>query len=190
VKASRPLDTMINGYTPVGANERVDVGRVAELLATGNDPWHRSSPLHCTASALVVDVNTKRVLLRWHERQQAWIQVGGHADPDEHDPLRIARREAGEETGLIDLVALADGRPIHIVVVPVPANAIEPAHEHADIRYVLATGSADRIQPETPHAPLQWLTFDEAGALTTEANVRESLTRAEQVIVDLIERQS
>ena len=43
------------------------------------------------------------VLLRWHERQQAWLQVGGHGDPGEVDPFAIALREAEEETGLADL---------------------------------------------------------------------------------------
>ena len=36
---------------------------------------------------------SRRVLLRWHARQQAWLQVGGHADPGRVRPAvdRIAR---------------------------------------------------------------------------------------------------
>ncbi|MEU0428954.1 NUDIX domain-containing protein [Streptomyces canus] len=44
-----------------------------------------------------------RVLLRWHQRHQSWLLVGGHADPDEQDPLAITLREGREETGCVTL---------------------------------------------------------------------------------------
>ena len=47
--------------------------------------------------------------------------------------------EAAEETGLEDLVAWPSAEILHVVAVPVPAGKGEPAHEHADVRYVLAT---------------------------------------------------
>ena len=120
-----------------------DAERVRSLL--GGSPWDRSTPLHVTGSALVVHPASGRVLLRWHARQHAWLQVGGHGDPGEDDPFAVALREAGEETGLSDLVAWPDERraPVHLVIVPVPEGKGEPAHEHADIRYVLSTADPD-----------------------------------------------
>ena len=44
-----------------------------------------------TASALVVHPSTARAPLRWHDRQQAWLQVGGHGEAGEDDPLEVAR---------------------------------------------------------------------------------------------------
>ena len=64
-------------------------------------------PLHMTAPALIVDPATGWVLLRWHQRQQAWLQVGGHGDPGEVEPL-ASRCARGEETGLGDLVPWPD----------------------------------------------------------------------------------
>jgi 8-oxo-dGTP pyrophosphatase MutT (NUDIX family) len=124
----------------------------------------------------VVHPPTRRLLLRWHPRMQMWMQVGGHFDPGEHDPLAVALREACEETGLTDLRAQAD-EPVQIVIVPVPANDLEPAHEHADFRYVLTTEDPDAIVAESEDAQLQWLTIDDAIAQTTEANLRELLRR-------------
>ncbi len=66
---------------------------------------------------------------------------------------------------------------LHLVVVPVSAAAGEPAHEHADIRFVLATASPDSVRPERPDAPLRWLTIAEAREATGEDNLRESLAR-------------
>ena len=77
--------------------------------------WTRADAVHVTGSALVVHPSTGRVLLRWHEGMQRWLQVGGHAAPGEDDPLAIALREAEEETGLHDLRPLHD-TPVQIVV--------------------------------------------------------------------------
>ncbi len=110
--------------------------------------------------------------------------MGGHGDPGEDDPFEIALREAQEETGLSDLVAWPDRvrrDPVHLVVVPVPAGKGEPAHEHADIRYVLATDHPDTARPETPSAPMRWLTFDEAFELSAEDNLHETLRRVAEL---------
>ncbi|SFJ24947.1 8-oxo-dGTP pyrophosphatase MutT, NUDIX family [Amycolatopsis sacchari] len=153
-----------------------DVARVRRLLAAEPDPWRRDLPLHLTASAFVVHPATRRVLLRWHERQQAWLQVGGHGDPGERDPLAVALREGREETGLPDLTPWPDDSLLQVAVVPVPAKGAEPAHEHADLRFVLATTQPEAIRPEKPEAPLRWLPVDEALEATGEANVREALS--------------
>ena len=172
---------LISGYQPTGATETADVARVRALDQAVDDPWSRANPLHVTGSALIVHPATQRVLLRWHPRQQAWLQVGGHGDPGETDPLEIALREGAEETGLTDLVPWPHKDVVHVVIVSVPAKGQDPAHEHADIRFVLATDRPGDVRPEKPDAPLRWLTFGEARELTAEANLRETLARAERL---------
>jgi 8-oxo-dGTP pyrophosphatase MutT (NUDIX family) len=152
------------------------------LAETDRDPWRRELPLHVTASALIVHPRTGRVLLRWHQRQQAWLQVGGHGDPGESDPLAIAHREAAEETGLADLVPWPDAQLQHLVIVDVPAGKGEPAHEHADLRYFMATQSPDAARAENEHAPLRWLSLTEAYDATSEVNLRETLVRLERAL--------
>src|SRR5690606_28856217 len=120
---------------------------------------------------------------RWHARQRAWLQVGGHGDPGEYDPLAVALREGMEETGLEDLRPWPDARLIHVAIVPVPAKGDEPAHEHADLRFGLATRTPDAVRPEKPDAPLRWLSIAEAVELTVEANLRETLARVEGLFI-------
>jgi 8-oxo-dGTP pyrophosphatase MutT (NUDIX family) len=152
---------------------------MTRLAAAAPDPWSRSLPLHFTASALVVHPESRRVLLRWHVKHGMWLQVGGHADPGETDPLRIALREAAEETGLTDLVPWPDGSLRHVVVCYVRPSATEPEHEHADLRYFLATAHPDAVAPENEQSPLRWLGLDEARELVGGNNLRHTLDRAD-----------
>jgi len=177
-----PLAELLDGYQPEGEAETADLRRTRVLAGTAGDPWRRDLPLHVTASALIVHPPTGRVLLRWHQRQQAWLQVGGHGDPGESDPLAITLREAGEETGLPDLVPWPDARLRQLVIVGVPAGNGEPGHEHADLRYFLATGVPDDARAENEHVPLRWLSLAQAREVTSEANLREALTRLERLL--------
>jgi 8-oxo-dGTP pyrophosphatase MutT (NUDIX family) len=173
---------MLEDYRPETETEAADVARVRALLAAAPDPWLRSLPLHVTASAVIVHPDSGQVLLRWHQRQQAWLQVGGHGDPGESDPLAIAGREAAEETSLPDLVPWPDARIRHVVIVPVPAGAGEPAHEHADVRFVLATQAPGRARAEHPGAPLRWLPVAGAQAATSADSLKETLTRVARLL--------
>jgi 8-oxo-dGTP pyrophosphatase MutT (NUDIX family) len=173
---------LLDHYRPDGAPETADVQRVRVLAEAVADPWRRDLPLHVTGSALIVHPPTARVLLRWHQRQQAWLQVGGHGDPGETDPLAIALREAAEETGLSDLVPWPDAQLRHVVIVDVPAGKGEPPHEHADLRYFMATQTPDTARAENEHAPLRWLSLAEAYQATSEVNLRESLARLERLL--------
>lgn len=167
-----------------GMPDAGDADRVRSLISQGEDPWSRHSPLHVTGSALVIHPGSAQVLLRWHERQQAWLQVGGHADTGESDPREIALREAREETGLQDLVGWpdpADMKPVQVVIVPVPAHGDDPAHEHADIRYVFATARHTEALAESGGAPVRWLVLDRALEEITEENLREFLRRVKRL---------
>jgi 8-oxo-dGTP pyrophosphatase MutT (NUDIX family) len=177
-----PVAGLLRGYRPAGQAEQADLDRCAALAGGPQDPWSRARPLHFTASALVVHPAGGRVLLRWHQRQRAWLQIGGHADPGEQDALAIAIREGAEETGLADLVPWPDAALVQVVIVDVPAGKGEPAHEHADLRFLLATEKPENAQAEHHDAPLRWLSPAEACALTREANLRVLIERADALL--------
>jgi 8-oxo-dGTP pyrophosphatase MutT (NUDIX family) len=173
------LTGVLEAYPPGSEEEARDLARLRQL-ARSEDAWSRSLPLHVTGSAVVVHPPSGRVLLRWHERMQGWLQVGGHADPGELDPYAIALREAREETGLEDLAPWPDvfePRVVQVAIVPVPAGKGEPAHHHGDIRYALSTRTPDGVRPESDTAQLAWLTIDEALARVGEDNLRTCLGR-------------
>jgi 8-oxo-dGTP pyrophosphatase MutT (NUDIX family) len=178
------LAAALDEYLPSPGAEARDLERVREL-ATRTDPWDRAAPLHATGSAIVLDPTSGRVLLRWHGRMGSWLQVGGHVDVGETHPFDVAQREAREETGLPDLTPWPDpSRPllVHVVIVPVPAGRGEPAHEHADFRYLLATTRPQEALPESASAELRWHSIPEALAVVAEANLQVTLARVAEVL--------
>jgi len=184
MESGSALARALQDYAPQSDDETRDVERI-RLLAAQGDPWNRSTPLHATASALVVHPDTARVLLRWHERMGSWLQVGGHGEAGETHPFDVARREAREETGIPDLASWPDpARPVlvHVAIVPVPPGHGEPAHEHADLRYLLATGRPAEVMPESRSAEVRWFSLDEARVAVGPPNTRETISRVGTIL--------
>jgi len=171
------LSGLLSGYQATDETESADLERMTRLAATVGDPWSRALPMHFTASAVVVHPQSARVLLRWHVKHGRWLQVGGHGDPGETSPLEIALREGAEEAGLADLAPWPDSALRHVVVCHVGPSGTEPEHEHADLRYVLATADPDAVRPENDQSPLRWLTLDEAAVLVGDNNLGVTLDR-------------
>lgn len=171
----------LSSFVPEGEVEERDWEELSALVAAVGDPWSRSLPLHLTGSALVVDQKGGRALLRWHDRQQRFLQVGGHGDPGETSALAVALREAREETGLKDLSVVVP-RLVQVVIVDVRAGKGEAAHRHGDLRYVLATGSPDAIVAESEVAVLRWLGLEEALAVVEGDSMAVLIERARRLV--------
>lgn len=52
---------------------------------------------HLTVTGFLV--HDGRVLLHWHRRNQLWLPMGGHIEPNE-DPIEAVLREVAEESGV------------------------------------------------------------------------------------------
>lgn len=72
---------------------------------------------HLTSSAWVVNPERTKVLFAFHNIYRSWAWLGGHADGD-LDLMRVAQKEAREETGIVSLRPLL-GSPIDLSVLNV-----------------------------------------------------------------------
>ena len=175
------LVTLLDRYRPQGDTETADIQRVRALTRTATDPYRRDLPLHVTASALIVHPRHRPGAAALAPAPAGLAAGGGHGDPGETDPLVIVAREAAEETGLSDLAPWPDAEVKQVVIVAVPPGKGEPGHEHADIRFFMATRSR-RDPPGKRPRPAPLAVPPEARDLTSELNLRQALTRIEPLL--------
>lgn len=160
--------------------EREVVARFTELARAHADCFDRHClPGHVTGSAWILSPDREHVLLGHHRKLDRWLQLGGHADGDP-DPLRVALREAREESGLVhfDLLAL-DGAALEALdldVHPIPARRDEPAHLHFDVRFCLVARAREGLRKSDESHALRWVPRDELARFAGE----ESLARMER----------
>ncbi len=155
------------------AQEAADVAFITRFAEAHADCFGKTNPLgHITASTFVLDP-AGRVLMTHHRKLGRWLQLGGHSDPDEHDPADTALREATEESGLPDL-ELRSRAPLDVDVHRIPARKGEPAHDHLDLRYVARTRVPERLVLSDESHALRW--FERAALV--ELDLDPALRRA------------
>jgi 8-oxo-dGTP pyrophosphatase MutT (NUDIX family) len=147
---------------------------------------------HFTASMVVIDPQTARILMVLHKATGQWLFPGGHIDLDEA-PHEAAIREVREETGITpDLVATAQIRrgpstahPIPFDVqefpAPVKPHKGEPAHHHIDFLYVGYSDSRVELLPQEDEVDaVRWVTLFDivAGGLPFRDEVPEVAAEA------------
>jgi 8-oxo-dGTP pyrophosphatase MutT (NUDIX family) len=151
---------------------------LVELIDTGKPLHDRCTlPGHVTASGVVVDLQSRQVLLIHHNALGRWLPPGGHVEAGELPPA-AARREVREEVGIVvgPILSPDAGRaaPIDVDSHPIPANDRrgEPAHAHHDFRFAFAAEPADPLVAEAAEvSAAEWVAFD-------DGRVPENLRRA------------
>ncbi|GAA2067140.1 NUDIX hydrolase [Williamsia deligens] len=134
------------------------------FLAARDDACLRScAPGHITASTLVLDHTGRFTLLTLHPRVGAWIQLGGHCEPDDDSLAAAALREATEESG-IDGIAVHPG-PVALHTHPITCSLGVPTR-HLDVRFLGVTpATADGTPPPAVRSDesvdLRWWPVDD-----------------------------
>jgi len=126
-------------------------------------------PGHITGSAWIVDVSRKHVLLVHHAKLNKWVQPGGHADGDE-DILRVALKEAEEETGLNKFNIVFD-QPFDVDIHLIPKRVDFPEHFHYDVRFLLEADSSERVHVSEESHDVKWISLEELERYNQERSV-------------------
>jgi 8-oxo-dGTP pyrophosphatase MutT (NUDIX family) len=128
---------------------------------------------HVTGSAWVVNPKRDKVLLTHHRKLDKWLQLGGHCDGD-HDVLRVALREAIEESGVNNIIPVYPQIfDIDILLVPErrTTTAFEPEHWHYDARFLLQADDTMPLYITSESNDLRWVPLSEVERLTGEDSV-------------------
>jgi 8-oxo-dGTP pyrophosphatase MutT (NUDIX family) len=144
--------------------------RMLAFIAEHPNCFERSLAIgHITASAWLVNRENTHALMMHHAKLGIWVQLGGHCDGNPN-PLEVAIKEAQEESGICDIVALSPDIfdiDIHLI----PANSKEQAHYHYDIRFLLQVQSNEPYIQNSESKELRWVSKNRAELPTDHRSI-------------------
>ena len=156
----------LNQYCPKDEQEQTDKAVMLDCLERYADVYERSNLLfHVTASAWITNEKRDRVLMIYHNIYDSWAWTGGHAD-GERDLLKVALREATEETGLVSVRPASD-RLLSIETLTVNPHMkrgrFVPAHLHLNGTYLLIADDRETLRiKEDENSGVRWFFPDDA----------------------------
>jgi 8-oxo-dGTP pyrophosphatase MutT (NUDIX family) len=152
---SAVLADAIRTYMTLWPAEADTASRYLALLAHPEAFQRTHLPGHITGSAFLVDPTLTHTLLVHHGKLNRWLQPGGHADGDT-DVAGVARREANEETGVLQLDLLVNDI-FDLDIHPIPARKEFPAHDHYDVRYLFRASMQERVIVSEESHDVRWV---------------------------------
>lgn len=163
------LIELLNEFTSRNPNTRTLGQRFLDFINTDPAPFDRESPIgHITGSAWLVNPSKSKVLLTHHRKLDRWLQLGGHSDGDP-DTLRVAMREATEESGISGITPLS-GKIFDLDIHPIPASSSMPEHLHYDIRFALLAPHEKFVISEES-SDLAWVPVAQLGEYSSERSL-------------------
>ncbi len=159
------IKTRIENFKPQSEQERADkelaLRMTAEYPDTGFVGYNTLGLF--TASFCVMYETLDKVLMVHHLIYRTWAWTGGHADGDD-DLLRVAIREAQEETGVQDLKPLT-GEMDSLDVLPVYGHLRRGeyvgTHLHLNASYILIASEEEAVrQKDDENDGVQWIPMD------------------------------
>ena len=179
-----PLLRTLERYLELHPEDRLRVDHVRQFVRANPDCFERANREgHVTGSAWIVSADRSQYLLTHHRKLGRWLQLGGHADGDP-DPVRVALREAREESGMSDfeLLRAEELLPLDVDVHLIPATAREPAHLHHDVRYLLIAAPGQALVQSGESVDLRWFPIASDAPLAGEASLLRMAQRARDLL--------
>lgn len=173
------LRKQIEAYQPFNEQEERDKELILEYMAENPNIFLRESRLaHMTASAWIVNKERTKVLMAYHNIYNSWSWLGGHAD-GENDLLKVALREAREESGLRNV------RPVSEDIYSLESLTVDghikkgkyvSSHLHLNVTYLLEADEEDSlsVKPDE-NSGVAWFGLEEAIEASTEEWFRENV---------------
>ncbi len=151
-------------------DEQVSKQKMLSFLNSNSDCFERSCiPGHFTGSSWLLNKDGTKFLLLLHGKFNSWLQPGGHCDGDS-DVLRVALKEAQEESGIMDIKPVSESI-FDIDAHLIPPHGSDPAHYHYDVRFLLQVQSNEQAVVSHESHDLAWFGKDPSKLPTQERGV-------------------
>ena len=155
----------INEFVPINSQESQDKKIIIDYneLFSHNILLRDNDIAHITSSGFIMNKPLDKVLMVHHNIRNVWSWTGGHADGD-RDLLKVAIKEAKEETGIINVRPLTESI-IAIDILPVYGHMRKgkyvSGHLHLSIAYILIASEEEKlIVNEDENSGVRWFELD------------------------------
>lgn len=165
----------IKNYTPVNEQEAEDKAVILDYIGSFPDNvlLRDNKIAHMTSSGVIVNKEHTKMLMIHHNIYNTWTWTGGHCDGEE-DLLKLALREANEETGLKSCRALGGIGSIDILIVNshIKRGKYVNAHLHLNVAYVFEADENEAlILNEDETSGLKWVPLEEVSEHSGEEEI-------------------
>lgn len=169
------IKEQIEKYEPYNEQEKKDKEVMLKYMDTFDNLLTRENEFaHFTASNWIVNKKRTKVLMIYHNIYQSWAWTGGHADGEEN-LLKVALKEAQEETGLDNLKVLSDGIfGLQILTVDghVKKGKYVASHLHLDCCFLLEADEKEIVRiKEDENSGVKWISIEDAVKVTNESKM-------------------
>ena len=163
-------------FEPLNARDAAEQTLILRWIDSFPDTilTRRNEFAHATASAMIFDPFLKKVLMAYHNIYDSWAWTGGHADGEE-EMLRVAIREAQEESGLAKLEPITLS-PTGLDILTVKGHTKHgkwvPAHLHLSLCYSFIADPAQpiRCKPDE-NSGVRWIEIDRLAEYVSEPDM-------------------
>lgn len=153
------LLSLLAKYHPIDRDEINYKKQMIQFINEHPDCFERTLEIgHITGSAFILNKEHTHALLLHHTKLDKWFQLGGHCDGDPN-VLRVATREAQEESGIMGIAPLST-EIFDIDIHRIPENKREKAHDHYDVRFLLNVTSDEQLVQNIESKELRWIKLD------------------------------
>lgn len=165
----------IEKYVPYDEVEAKDKEVILKYMNTFDNLLVRDNEFaHFTASNWIVNKERTKVLMIYHNIYKTWAWTGGHSDGEE-DLLKVALKEAEEETGIKNFKLLSDGI-YSIEILGVSAHEKRgkrvATHLHLDCCFLLEADEKDAIRiKEDENSGIEWVNIEDVIPKISEAQM-------------------
>ena len=170
------LRNEIMAFQPYNEQEQTEQRLILQYMDLFPDLLTRNNETaHFTASCWIVNPARDRVLMAYHNIYQSWAWLGGHAD-GEADLLRVALREAQEESGITGARPLTE-RIFSLEILGVPGHVKRgrwvAAHLHLNATYLLEADDRLPIREKADeNSAVRWIAAAQVEASVSEPEMR------------------
>ena len=169
----------IENYIPYNEQEEVDKRIMLKYIDDFDDVLTRNNVYgHFTSTAFILNKQRTKILMIYHNIYKSWAWVGGHSDGDS-DLLKVAIKEAKEETGLKSVIPILDNiYSLEILTVNghFKRGKYVGSHVHLNITYLLEADEKEEIRiKEDENSGVKWISIDEVVNASSEKWIKENI---------------